>query len=67
MARQTAKSHLDHDAKAPPTYGALHVPAPGEGAVHGGWHGRRRTAMRRTTTVALLAGVAVAAGRRMSR
>ncbi|MDX3458190.1 SDR family oxidoreductase [Streptomyces sp. ME02-8801-2C] len=67
MARQTDKGHLDHDEEAPATHGALHVPAPGEGAVHGGWHGRRRTAMRRTATVAALAGAAVTAGRRMSR
>ncbi|WP_237304858.1 hypothetical protein [Streptomyces qaidamensis] len=56
MARQTDKTHLDHDEDAPATHGALHVPAPGEGAVHGGWGGRRRTA---------LAGAAVTAGRRI--
>ncbi|MFJ1812450.1 MULTISPECIES: SDR family oxidoreductase [unclassified Streptomyces] len=67
MARQTARSHLDHDEEAPATHGALHVPAPGEGAVHGGWHGRRRTAMRRTAVAATLAGAAVTVGRRMSR
>ncbi|WP_329253047.1 SDR family oxidoreductase [Streptomyces canus] len=67
MARQTDKSHLDHDEAAPATHGALHVPASGEGAVHGGWHGRRRTAMRRTAVAAALAGAAVAAGRGMAR
>ncbi|MGX1478516.1 UNVERIFIED_CONTAM: short-subunit dehydrogenase [Streptomyces canus] len=67
MARQTDKSHLDHDEEAPDTHGALHVPAPGEGAVHGGWHGRRRTAVRRTAVAAALAGAAVTAGRRMVR
>ncbi|MDL5200093.1 SDR family oxidoreductase [Streptomyces sp. ALI-76-A] len=66
MARQTDKSHLDHGQEAPHTHGALHVPAPGEGAVHGGWGGRRRTAMRRTAVAAALAGAAVTAGRRMS-
>lgn len=67
MARQTEKTHLSHDEEAPATHGALHVPAPGEGALHGGWHGRRRTAMRRTAVAAALAGAAVTAGRRMAR
>jgi short-subunit dehydrogenase len=67
MARQADKTHLSRDEDAPATHGALHVPAPGEGAVHGGWHGRRRTAMRRTAAAAALAGAAVTAGRRMSR
>ncbi|GGK77494.1 SDR family oxidoreductase [Streptomyces flaveus] len=67
MARQAGKTHLSHDEEAPATHGTLHVPAPGEGAVHGGWDGRRRTAMRRTAAAAALAGAAVTAGRRMSR
>ena len=67
MARQTDKSHLDHDETAPATHGALHVTASGQGAVHGGWHGRRRTAMRRTAVAAALAGAAVTAGHRMTR
>ena len=67
MARQTDKSHLDHDQEVPATHGTLHVPAAGEGAVHGGWHGRRRTAIRRTAVAAALAGAAVTAGRRVTR
>ncbi|MDT0387660.1 SDR family oxidoreductase [Streptomyces sp. DSM 41921] len=67
MARQTDKTHLDHDEDAPATHGALHVPAPGEGAVHGGWGGRRRTALRRAALATALAGAAVTAGRRMAR
>ncbi|MFD3499713.1 SDR family oxidoreductase [Streptomyces sp. NPDC058676] len=67
MARQTDKTHLSRDEEAPATHGALHVPAPGEGAVHGGWGGRRRTAMRRTAVAAAVAGAAVTAGRRVSR
>ncbi|MER8219348.1 SDR family oxidoreductase [Streptomyces sp. NPDC094143] len=67
MARQTDRAHLDHDEDAPATHGALHVPAPGEGAVHGGWGGRRRTALRRAALAAALAGAAVTAGRRLSR
>ncbi|MEU1476606.1 SDR family oxidoreductase [Streptomyces sp. NPDC005760] len=67
MARQTDKGHLDHGQEAPATHGALHVPASGEGAVHGGWHGRRRTALRRTAVAAALAGAAVTAGRGIIR
>ncbi|WP_033313434.1 SDR family oxidoreductase [Streptomyces iakyrus] len=67
MARQTDKTHLSRHEEAPATHGTLHVPAQGEGAVHGGWGGRRRTALRRTAVAATLAGVAVTAGRRMSR
>ncbi|MER7480737.1 SDR family oxidoreductase [Streptomyces sp. NPDC126510] len=65
MARQTDRTHLDHDEDAPATHGALHVPAPGEGAVHGGWGGRRRTALRRAALATALAGAAVTAGRRI--
>ncbi|MEU6806556.1 SDR family oxidoreductase, partial [Streptomyces neyagawaensis] len=65
MARQTDKTHLSHDEAAPATHGALHVPASGEGAVHGGWGGRRRTALRRTATVALVGAGVAAAGRRL--
>lgn len=67
MARQTDRSHLSHDEAAPATHGVLHVPAPGEGAVHGGWGGRRRTAMRRAAVVTLVGAGAAAAGRRISR
>lgn len=67
MARQTDRTHLSHEEDAPATHGALHVPAPGQGAVHGGWGGRRRTAMRRTAVAAALAGAAVTAGRRRGR
>lgn len=49
------------------TQGALQAPASGEGAVHGGWHGERRTAMRKTTVAAARAGAAVTAGRRLTR
>ncbi|KOV94905.1 hypothetical protein ADK65_31100 [Streptomyces sp. NRRL B-1140] len=60
---QTDKTHLDHDEDAPATHGALHVPAPGEGAVHGGWGGRRRTALRKVAVATALAGAAVTVGR----
>ncbi|WP_327714611.1 SDR family NAD(P)-dependent oxidoreductase [Streptomyces sp. NBC_00490] len=67
MARQADRTHLSQNEEAPATHGVLHVPAPGEGAVHGGWGGRRRTAMRRTAVAAALTGAAVTAGRRMVR
>ncbi|WP_190135170.1 SDR family oxidoreductase, partial [Streptomyces longispororuber] len=47
MARQADKTHLSREESAPAGHGNLHVPAPGDGAVHGGWGGRRRTALRR--------------------
>ncbi|MFI2371178.1 SDR family oxidoreductase [Streptomyces sp. NPDC018833] len=65
MARQVDKSHLSRKEPAPAGHGNLHVPAPGEGAAHGGWGGRRRTAMRRLTTATLLAGVAAGVARRV--
>ncbi|MFB9392322.1 SDR family oxidoreductase, partial [Streptomyces coeruleoprunus] len=49
MARHVDKKHLSHKEPAPAGQGNLHVPAPGQGAAHGGWGGRRRTAMRRLT------------------
>jgi NAD(P)-dependent dehydrogenase (short-subunit alcohol dehydrogenase family) len=67
MARQTEKTHLSHKESAPATHGALHVPAPGEGAVHGGWGGRRRTALRRVAVYGLVGAGVAAAGRRIGR
>ncbi|GAA3506412.1 SDR family oxidoreductase [Streptomyces prasinosporus] len=67
MARQTEKTHLSRKEEAPATHGAVHVPIAGEGSVHGGWGGRRRTGMRRAAVAAALAGAAVAAGRRTGR
>ncbi|MFE9773306.1 SDR family oxidoreductase [Streptomyces sp. NPDC005931] len=64
MARQTEKTHLSHEEEAPATHGAVHVPAPGEGSVHGGWGGRRRTAVRRTAVAAVLAGAVATARHR---
>ncbi|MEU0738956.1 SDR family oxidoreductase [Streptomyces sp. NPDC006134] len=66
MARQVDKTHLSREETAPAGHGNLHVPASGEGAVHGGWGGRRRTAMRRLTAAAVLAGAAEAS-RRIAR
>jgi NAD(P)-dependent dehydrogenase (short-subunit alcohol dehydrogenase family) len=63
MGRQVDRTHLSREEPAPATEGNLHVPAPGTGAAHGGWHGRRRTTLRRVATAAALAGVTVGARR----
>lgn len=65
MARQVDKTHLSRKEPAPAGHGNLHVPAPGEGAAHGGWGGRRRTAMRRLTVATLMAGAAASVARRV--
>ncbi|GAA2392466.1 SDR family oxidoreductase [Streptomyces glaucosporus] len=65
MAVQADRTHLSRREPGPAGHGNLHVPAPGEGAVHGGWHGRRRTAVRRLATAALLTGTALGVGRRL--
>lgn len=64
MARQVDKTHLSRQESAPAGHGNLHVPAPGTGAAHGGWGGRRRTAMRRLTAATLLACAAAGVARR---
>ncbi|EKX67540.1 SDR family oxidoreductase [Streptomyces ipomoeae] len=64
MARQADRTHFSRKESAPAGHGNLHVPEPGEGAVHGGWGGRRRTAMRRLTTATLLAGAMAGVARR---
>ncbi|MEV5428023.1 SDR family oxidoreductase [Streptomyces sp. NPDC052701] len=63
MGRQVDKAHLSREEPAPANQGNLHVPAPGTGAAHGGWGGRRRTALRRLATTAALAGITVGARR----
>ncbi|WP_184816718.1 SDR family oxidoreductase [Actinophytocola algeriensis] len=65
MAVQVNQTHLSRRQQAPHTAGNLHEPsADGSGSADGGWHGRRRTAVRRAATVALLAGAAAASRRR---
>jgi short-subunit dehydrogenase len=63
-ARQADRTHLSRKETAPAGHGNLHVPAPGPGATHGGWNGRRRTAMRRLSAATLLAGAAAGVARR---
>ncbi|GAA1551665.1 SDR family oxidoreductase [Actinomadura kijaniata] len=66
MARQVDKAHLSRQDPAPAMSGNLYTPSAGSGDVHGGWHGRRRTAGRRLAMVAAAAGgtaLAVAARR----
>ncbi|HEV2089177.1 MAG TPA: SDR family NAD(P)-dependent oxidoreductase, partial [Cryptosporangiaceae bacterium] len=66
MARYVDNAHLYRTKSAPATSGNLHQPHAGTGAVSGGWHGHRRTALRRVGSVALLAG-AITAVRRWRR
>jgi short-subunit dehydrogenase len=63
MAVVVDKAHLDRATPAPATSGNLFQPAPGTGSVAGGWHGKRRTAMRRAASAALVGGAAAMAYR----
>ena len=63
MALMVDKAHLDRATPAPASDGNLHKPAPGAGSVDGGWHGKRRTAMRRAASAGLLGGAAAIAYR----
>jgi short-subunit dehydrogenase len=64
MARQVDKTHLSRKESAPAGHGNLHVPVPGEGAAHGGWGGRSRTAMRRLAVATVMTGAVVGVARR---
>jgi short-subunit dehydrogenase len=63
MALQVDRAHLYRTKPAPATDGNLFQPAPGPGSVSGGWHGKRRTALRRTASAALLTSGLVMARR----
>lgn len=67
MAIQVDRVHLDRDRPAPASSGNLHQPAAGTGAAHGGWGGRKRTALRRAGTVAAVSAAVVTVGRRWVR
>jgi NAD(P)-dependent dehydrogenase (short-subunit alcohol dehydrogenase family) len=61
MAEMTNRQHLYRDRPTPATSGNVHEPLGDDDGVHGSWHGRRRTAVRRLATVGLAAaGVALA-------
>ncbi len=61
MAALVKRLHLHRERPAPPTKGNLYEPVTDDGAVHGGWHGRERTRVRRLATAGVaLAGLAVA-------
>jgi len=56
MAAQVDKTHLYRNKPAPASHGNLFEPAPGTGSTDGGWHGKRKTAVRRTLSAALVLG-----------
>ncbi|WP_106402868.1 SDR family oxidoreductase [Actinocorallia populi] len=58
LAAQTDRAQLSRTEAKQDTTGNLYDPAPGRGSIDGGWHGKRRTAVRRAATVAALAGTA---------
>ncbi|WP_119727566.1 SDR family oxidoreductase [Thermomonospora amylolytica] len=55
MAGQADRSHLSRKERAEDTSGILYEPPAGTGTVTGGWHGRRKTAVRRGAAMAALA------------
>ena len=61
VASQVDRTHLSRTEPAPATKGNLFQAAPASGSVEGGWHGKRRTAVRRAAAAGLVgAGVATA-------
>jgi NAD(P)-dependent dehydrogenase (short-subunit alcohol dehydrogenase family) len=66
MATQVDRTHLSRKERAPATSGNLYEPVPGPGSVSGGWHGGRRTAVRRVAAMAALVG-AIMGVRRLLR
>ena len=62
-----AKRQLFRQRAEPPTPGNLYEPLDGDDGVHGRWHGRRRTAVRRLATVGLAAAGATLARRNGGR
>jgi short-subunit dehydrogenase len=66
MAMQVDRTHLYRSRPASATDGNLFQPAAGTGSVSGGWHGRRRTAVRRAASAALVSG-AIFLARRSAR
>jgi short-subunit dehydrogenase len=60
LAHQMDRSHLSRTRTAQRTDGNVLKPSAEPASVDGGWHGRRRTALRRAGTGVLVAGVAAA-------
>jgi len=58
--------NLSRHDPAPATDGNLYEPAPGSGSVAGGWHGRRRTAIRQAAAAAAAVTALTIARRRRS-
>jgi len=58
LARQVDRTHLSTEEAAPDSPGNLYESVDHRGSVHGGWHGKRRTAVRRLA----LAGAGLGAG-----
>jgi hypothetical protein len=56
MARQVDRAHLSRTEPAPATAGNLYAPTPAPGSAHGGWHGKRKTAVRRLALAGAAAG-----------
>lgn len=67
MAFQVDRTHLYRKKTAPATNGNLYRPATGSGAVAGGWHGKKRTAIRRTASAAALVTGGALLARRAAR
>ncbi len=64
MASMTDHQHLDRKREEPPHTGILFEPPDGDEPVRGGWHGGRKTAVRRLATAAVVGGALAATSRR---
>ncbi|MGA4847251.1 SDR family oxidoreductase [Streptomyces sp. G5(2025)] len=67
LAHRMDRSHFSREHSAEPTPGNVLRPLPEAAAVAGGWHGRRRTAVRRLGVATLAVGAVLVAGRRAVR
>ncbi|NYH51079.1 NAD(P)-dependent dehydrogenase (short-subunit alcohol dehydrogenase family) [Nocardiopsis arvandica] len=67
MRVHVERNHLSRHEPEPANSGNLYRPEPGGGRVHGGWHGGRRTAVRRLAAAGALGGAAVVLARIRSR
>ncbi|NEE02375.1 SDR family oxidoreductase [Phytoactinopolyspora halotolerans] len=67
MGVMVDRAHLSRENPAGETSGNLYDAEPGDGHAEGGWHGRRRTAVRRLATAAAAGGAVVAVRQLASR